>query len=250
MKKLYMSFILLFAFVVFAPCFAEADVAIPPSPEEIARYNKELQLAKEQNKKDIECLSEIKEDIPKEYKGPNLKIEKNIPQVFLRYDIDSSTQNIYYVDTYLHVFGNFFDKYNRPVFGLRMKIGQAYNCKEYILLNNRPVLEDGQYNFIEHVPVAYDITDVPPGSYLKYIPETEEFQVLPPTEESYKEIMKGQMEKSQKRNKTLRAKQNKKVEQDKFKQKEKIKNIISCIIFAMGIMALIFIFTRGIRRKL
>ncbi|MBO4707145.1 MAG: hypothetical protein J5594_01110 [Elusimicrobiaceae bacterium] len=207
MKKLHINFVLLFVFVIFVPCLVRADIARMPTREEMARHNKELQLAKEQSKKDIQCVLKRKADLSKEYKGPNLKMEKVTPH--LMRGVDFSTKNTYYVDTYLHVFGNYFDKYNRPISGLRMKPGLAYNCKEYIILNNRPMIENGQYNFKEHTSVAYDVTDVPPGSYLKYIPETEEFQILPPTEASYKEIMKGQTKKFKKRNERLKEIDNK-----------------------------------------
>lgn len=123
-------------------------------------------------------------------------------------------KNIYYVDTFSHVFSNWFDKSDRPVFGLRIKSGFAYDCKEYIILRSRKFVEEGKFKVERDISSIYDVTDVPPGSYLKFIPKTEEFQVLPPTAESYKEIIKSQEERLAARNERLKAEPIQKIKLD------------------------------------
>lgn len=252
MKKLYISFILLFSFLAFVPQIAVGDLIIIPEKEEI-------QKVKKQYEKDLLCINEKKAHLSEKYIGTNLKPEnyKNIPYIFYDlhdhpglYKTDLSSKKQYEVDIYLNELDNFDNPiyFNRqkPNFGLIKQTSLVYNCKEYVMLYSYSQPEGGRvYTNI----TAYDVTNVPPDSYLKYIPETKEFQVLPPTEESYKEIIESQKKQLEKRNERIKAEQKSQKEQERIKRNDKIKTTILNIIFVIGVLLLAGIIIRNDFRK-
>ena len=71
MKKLSISFVLLFGFLIFVPQIAMADVALPPG---FISEQKRKEIENDLKKQYSACLQEHKSKLPKEYKGPNLTI--------------------------------------------------------------------------------------------------------------------------------------------------------------------------------
>lgn len=251
MKKLYIGLILLFVFLSFVPQIALGDLIIIPEKEEI-------QKVKKQYEKDLLCINEKKAHLSEKYIGTNLKPEnyKNIPYIFYDlhdhpglYKTDLSSKKQYEVDTYFNELDNFDNPihfhFNRqePDFGLIKQTSLVYNCKEYVMLYSYSQPEGGRvYTNI----TAYDVTNVPPGSYLKYISETKEFQVLSPTDKSYKKIIESQKKQLEKRNERIKAQK----EQQRIIRNYKIKTTILNIIFVIGVIALLAIFVKNIVKKL
>lgn len=166
MKKLYIGFILLFGFLAFVPQIALGDrIVLPRISETEAR-----EIQKEQTK-ELECLKKKKSKINEEYTGPNLVSqavpnykrgeralvlykERNISGKTI-YIGSPSTTNQYYIENVRGV----------GIGGVAISI--VSDCKEYVM--------NSDYE-------GFDVTYVPPGSYLKYIPRTEEVQVFSPSE--------------------------------------------------------------------
>lgn len=234
MKKLYISFILLFGFLTFTPQVALGDSAFYLSP-------REKQEIERQTKKELQCLYEKKAKLPKKYTGSNIKLE-TIPYrriVNFRIPFDYPSTKILYFCGLKHCF-------NRVVESI------VNDCNEYVVLK--------QYNHqgFRGDKYVYNITEVPPGSYLKYLPKTNELKILPPLEDlqqtlppiesKYKEIVKNQSYKAE-----LEYKLQKKREFRNQKIKETIKQISSIIGILLGsafIAILVIIIIRKTIKKL
>ena len=179
MKNFFIPLILLFGFTVYFPQFAQGGI-IEPGARPLSEAEQD-----KANAEGISCLSKKKKQLSKDYTGPNLQFIE-VPQehfvdtvISVKTDADGKTvltpvdqafarclftftQNVYYIDA--------------SSIGMENMIvnpGKACGCREYLELFNKGIKEY----------YGYDVTDVPPESYLKYIPETKEMQVLPPPAE-------------------------------------------------------------------
>ena len=209
MKKLYISFILIFGFLTFVPQIALGDEPFQMPLQQIEKIKKE-------QAKELQCLQEKKLKISKKYTGGNLKQEivKDFQESRLAVETikpktiggkeymyhgehvltgSPQTKNSYTLDFYGHSFDNH---------------SVVVNCKEYIITTEK---RDG----------GYDITNVPVGSYLKYIPETKEMQVLPPGGNIKSGDIKNQSENLE--NQEISA------EQKKVKRELENKDAIMCV---------------------
>ncbi len=180
MKKLYIGFILLFGFLTFVPQVAVGDIPIILSPQE-------EQKLKEDKQKSLTCLNEKKAKVPSKYEGPNLKLE-TIPNYKFQFS-SPGTNMKYYIDP-VGIVGVRTKNihYRLPEKRLKEVLKQNYvltsivqNCVEYITIHETNPSRENSY--------AYNVTNVPPNSYLKYIPETSEMQVITPTDKEYKKFM-------------------------------------------------------------
>jgi len=180
MKKLYMGFVLLFGFLIFVPHIAAAT-RITLSPEQEQEVKKQVQ-------KNLNCLNERKAKLPVKYEGPNLKLT-TIPRYFGISNISTGTDIKYYIDSVAiaEINGRNKDRFDEQQ--LKHMLSKKYTmkggilgegCTEYIHICHN----DGYAGFW-----AYDVTNVPPNSYLKYIPETSEMQVITPADKKYKKFM-------------------------------------------------------------
>ncbi len=246
MKKFFIPLILLCGFFVLIPQSILADVIIPVS-------NKEKQETEKQYKQDLICVNKIKAKLPQKYIGPNLKAKKQSETPYIFYtlykqpweNINLSTENEYMIDSYsnaLDVFDRFPFQHEEPVIGITRQLSVVYDCREYIMLYNYTQVENGPGGV---VIIMYDVTDVPPGSYLKYITDKKEFKVLAPTQESYQEIIESQKKELKNRNERLKVEQKRKIEQQKLIKKEKVKDKISIIVFVIGIIILVIILIKS-----
>lgn len=123
----------------------------------------QIALADSLKEKYSHCLQEHKFKLPKEYKGPNLKLIKEIEEPPLargltKPDNSFNTGNKYFIDVVIssttHVLS---------------RESSALNCDmEYVYLTNG-------WNV--------NVIDVPIGSHLRYIPETDEMQLFLPKED-------------------------------------------------------------------
>ncbi len=163
MKKLSISFILL-GFLALVPQSALANAPYPLNIMEKLK-NKEAKI-NELKERYNPCLQEHKSMLPKKYKGPNLRLEFNK-------EINSYVVKSNHVDYWFYTDNEYFIDVDET--NILKKTSLAKDCNtEYI--NVYSGWPNGNINVI----------DVPPGSHLKYIPGTDEIQVLPPTKESYK----------------------------------------------------------------
>ena len=263
MKKLNIFLILLLGLLAFAPQIALAD-SISPIPYE------ERQKINEQKEKDLRCLYERKSKIPKKYNGSNIQLE-TIPHLgypYISYNKEKSEISTKHTDsgrkllTQSRSFSQFHYRADYPetkilyFCGLKNCFNRVVesivnNCKEYV------VLEVGTPGF-DRKDYVFDITEVPQGSYLKYLPQTNELKILPPLEDlqqtlpplesEYKEIIKNQLEKWKAEGELKR--------QQKIKKqivKEKIKEKISVIAILLGIVLVslsVVVLIRKIRKAL
>jgi len=214
MKKLYIGFILLFGFLTFVPQGVLAD-AISFSREE-EKWWQEQKKATAKFEKSLQCLYEKKLKLPQEYSGPNLKVER----VFYNgsdFSHKGNTGNEYIIEKTTK------DIYNPIREGF---IGR--DCTEYIeLLNNLWV---------------YDVTNIPAGSHLKYIPATEEMEVLLPKDDSQKEFMAEQKER-------MRKSYEYREQKDRKKREERNKNVLLISIYTLCISIVLFILVRVLIRR-
>ena len=162
MKKLYIGFILLFGFLTFVPQVVVGDIPIILSPQE-------EQKLKEGKQKSLACLNEKKANIPAKYEGPNLKLE-TISQGKFQF-FSPGTNMKYYIDPIgiLEVrkknidYRQYYKHYETK---LKEVLKQNYtltsivqNCVEYVTICETDPSRRNNY--------AYNVTNVPPNSYLK-----------------------------------------------------------------------------------
>lgn len=169
MKKLYFVFILIFGFLAFVPQIALGDSAV--SSQKI------MKKIKEDKAKALACVHNRKANFPTKYEGQNLKLQY-LPH-YGRESLPPTTNIEYFIDPAS------FLKLGKPpaIKELEEKpyktnsIANA-ECSEYVIIP-----------FTGYIPIVYYVGDVPPNSYLKYIPETSEMQVITPTDKEYKKFM-------------------------------------------------------------
>ena len=65
------------------------------------------------------------------------------------------------------------------------QIGFYVNCHEYIKFNKKQDADSG-----ELTTFFVDVTNVPPDSYLKYLPKKKKFKVISPADKNYDSIIK------------------------------------------------------------
>ncbi|MBO4707044.1 MAG: hypothetical protein J5594_00585 [Elusimicrobiaceae bacterium] len=200
MKNFFISLVLLFSVAIFASQIAvgePTDSAL--NPQSIPEWKPRI----------VSCISNKKEQLPKEYIGPNLKLVE-VPKEYsiatvVEIKTDANGKKVltpiehrfipcdpgqsYYVDVQ--------EPYSVEII---KKLSKVCDCKEYVEVFGSK---------------GYEVTDVPIGSYLKYIPETKEMQVLPDTEESRKEILERQREQQQ-----IINKRKEELEKEERKKKE------------------------------
>ncbi|MBO7605250.1 MAG: hypothetical protein J6S61_02120 [Elusimicrobiaceae bacterium] len=215
MKKFPVCFILLFVFLAFTPQIALGDLILPSSEELEEQKKAEIKRIKIL-KKELQCLYEKKLKLPQKYSGPNLKVER-----------------VFYDGSDFSYKGNTGNEYvlEKTTKGIYNPIREGFigrDCTEYIEFSNNLWF--------------YNVTDVPVGSRLRYIPETEEMEVLPPANDSEKKFMSEQKERMRKSYEYTEQK-------NKKKREERNKNIFLITIYTVAILALITIFTKKIRRK-
>lgn len=194
MTKKSLFFAFLFGFLTFVSQLAIAtQVTLPPAEEQ--KIRKQVQ-------ENLNCLNEKKTKLPAKYQGPNLKL-RSIPRNLDIANISTATGTEYYIDSVAVVEIN---KKNKDKFNeqqLKYILSRKYiaevgvlgrGCAEYIRIHHM----DGYAGFW-----AYEVTNVPPNSYLKYIPETSEMQVITPADDEYKKFVAEyrQQEKSVKKQK-------------------------------------------------
>ncbi len=199
MKKLYLGFILL-GFLALVPQNIKADVIIYYTPQETHEMSR-VQV------NSLQCFYNIKSNISMEYKGQNLAL-KEIPyrggSSSFKYKPPVNPSYKYLTDANINgqdtcdLFPNGGFNPDKET-GLMVPDKTCYDhtisnrqenakydvnsfvsdCREYVEVY-------GNYDYRFRSAYGYDVTDVPPGSYLKFIPETKEVQVISNKDESYK----------------------------------------------------------------
>ncbi len=191
MKNFYMPLLLL-GFLAFAPQVAKADLRSPAGetkwmkdkikemadkgyyPYKGGFISKEGIIKNFQNTKyraDILlCFYKKKLGLMQDYQNNNLEL-KEIPEGVTRMNNSFFYNFAYYVDPSG-------ETEVKKIQGIEYKpLGAVHHgsvlidCNEYITMGN----------------LGYDVTGVPPQSYLKYIPETQEMQVLVPKDYVYRQ---------------------------------------------------------------
>lgn len=167
MKKFFIPLVLIFSFLV---CVPQSVLAALYPPKIMEKIEQGKEKPTELKKTYSSCLKKHKSKLPKEYKGFNLKFEdkrvasSDVPYVVENRDVTFwfTTDNEYFIDVHS----------NGTTNTLRRK-SMATDCSsEYIAIND------------VWPPKSINLIDVPVGSHLKYIPETDEMQVLPPKKDS------------------------------------------------------------------
>ena len=150
MKKLYIFFTLLLAFILL-PQFSFADIVVAPNGG--ADYNSV-------NRSSVSCLRRKKQKI-NVYNGPSLKLQRG---KLFREKVSSGQS--YYLSS----------ESQTPT------LEESYlgDCRDYIIFGT---IGEGE----NRISLYYDVTDVPPNSFLKYVSDTQELQVFPPREASEEE---------------------------------------------------------------
>lgn len=164
MKKIYIALILLFGFLAFVPQIAVADL-LPRNIYRNQPSETEIDKAIDQAKL-LLCLYNKKINVPQKYQGPILK-KQSLP--IKGFDVASGFRYFGYGTG-----TGYPGKHPTKIIGYA-----AYNgddCFEHLAVM-----------FSE--PFFYDITNVPPGSYLKYIRGPEDYEVFSPRQNSYKQFM-------------------------------------------------------------
>ena len=173
MKKLYFTSILILGFLAFVPQVNSAD-SLPSATIQKLKQTKALQTKEqaEQNKqKNLLCLLDKKLKLSAKYKGSNLKLQTiSIKKT----NLEKTTFKYFLVDE------------NTTAENLVYEYSQTIGCKEYIVIG--PSWEENNAYYV------YDVTNVPPNSYLQYIPKKSEMKVLPPTDKENKNIVEKQIE--------------------------------------------------------
>ncbi|MBR4682017.1 MAG: hypothetical protein IKP06_01750 [Elusimicrobiaceae bacterium] len=210
MTKKSLFFTLLFVFLTFVLQLAVAT-QITLSPEEEQKVRKQIQ-------EKLNCLNEKKEKLPAKYEGPNLKL-KSMPRNFDVANISTSTGMEYYIDSAAVVE---IGKKNKDTLPSKYILSKKYTTKRGVVSG-----ECAEYIQIHHIDGyagfwAYEVTNVPPNSYLKYIPETSEMQVITPANEEYKKFIT-----EYKRQEKKREEERPQREKDK-RRTEKISEKIAC----------------------
>ena len=211
MKKSYIIFTSLFVLMMFAPNFIRANIAWKyESNRSEYKSRKEGHKYWKKSIEDTLCLLEKKSNL-KEYKGPNLKfgpicrnsysyVYDSIPVTFprLEYLTDVLLENKDLRDmipgykedrhfsgyisagatSHMHV------TKHKTLPKKHIVRSVICGCNDYIYIH----FGQGTTEY------GYDVTDVPIGSYLKFIPETKELQVISPKDGAYEEIIKNQKE--------------------------------------------------------
>ena len=182
MKKLYLTLILLFGFLAFVPQAVKADllprrspyynVSIPVAETEADRVVNQARL--------LQCLYEKKLKVPQKYTGTALK--KQVIAGKLRPSIFSGFKYF----GYGHGYG-YPGEHPTKINGYAAYDGA--NCFEFFE-HTSASSPDTQY---------YDVTDIPPGSYLKYVRATDEYEVFSPKENSYKQFIWNKMKNLEKK---------------------------------------------------
>ena len=265
MKIFCVSLFLLFGFMVYVPQ-AVGETIYPVSK---ARQ-------KEVNEEELSCISQKKATLTKDYTGPNLKlidvpqkhiydtmvsvtINENGEKIFTPIEQGSAlctpTGNTYYIDVQSKQLRDLYNpqinyniynsaKTKEKLADIVATGSKVCGCKEYVEVFK---IIHGQYS-------GYEVTDVPADSYLKYIPETQEMQVLPNTEKSRKQIVKSQEKQIKLSNKKLKEVA-KLMEQWKLgglgmsSRKEKLKNLIAIVISVLSLILIVLFIIREILKK-
>ncbi|MBO4707483.1 MAG: hypothetical protein J5594_02855 [Elusimicrobiaceae bacterium] len=202
MKKLSISFILLLGFLALIPQNVEADVAVYYTPREVH----EMSRVKVNS---LQCFYKIKSNTPTEYKGQNLAL-KRVPYSydsgFSSFKYKPPVKPSYKYSTDARINGqDTCDLFSSGGFNPDKETGLMVpdkTCYDHTINNRQENTKYDVNSFVsdcrEYVTVysnghrafrsayGYDVTDVPPGSYLKFIPETKEVQVISNKDESYK----------------------------------------------------------------
>lgn len=194
MKNFYMPLLLL-GFLAFAPQVAMGDSLSILSLSEIKKIEKE-------QAEELKCFYKKKQKFNNEYFGFNLKLEEikgfkesELVDVDIEYRNDYSksqrdewerrrknrdivigspyTDNRYYLYTGKSPYDNILDTPSVVV-----------NCEEYVFITYKSYKEIWPGRSIGVTPLGVNVIDVQPGSFLKYIPGTEEVKVLPPLSEN------------------------------------------------------------------
>ena len=205
MRKLHIALIILFSCFILLALSANEEY-----PNDGGMINSNLlHLNGKRNIESALCLFETKSNLPQEYEGGNLKIEK-IPTSYKTDAMDFSEftgKDPYVLANHspsLEYLTNIYvecENYEKTPLGpvscypivsfafypakyvISSYIEMSNNaCKEYIAI----------YIDKDDIRYGYNVTNVPPGSYLKYIPQTQEVQVIPPSENSFKEIIEDE----------------------------------------------------------
>ena len=174
MKKIYIALILLFGFLAFVPQIAVGDIPSYPRRSDVfnldkALLNRQLKDISER-KNEFLCLYRKKLALPQVYDGPNLQL--------LPYDIGE-------------LFGSVTELgyYGRSIMWTSNILQNE--CRDIIIYRE----EKNKYSTDLASLNYYDVTDVPPGSYLKFIPETKEMEVWSPRDNYYRQFLQNKIEK-------------------------------------------------------
>ncbi len=203
MKNFYISLLLL-GFFAFMPQITKADlIRTPQQQETYEQWLKKVEL-------DLKCVQEKKSKLFPKYMGPVIRLKaydrykhnwdtgRQYPPLFnllgntRRLYLREGTKNRYFIDEKafekesfmpdtLEIDGNFNKDLPVSYRSEYFEMGLHKNCREYIGL-----IKKGNTD----VYYFADVTEVPPNSYLKYLPKSETFKVIVPTDENYKEIVK------------------------------------------------------------
>lgn len=145
MKKIYLFLVLIIAFILL-PQFSFADIVV--APNEGLDYNSV-------NRSSLSCLRRKKQKI-KNYQGSNLKLKRG--KLF--------REKVYSGQSYYLSSESQTPTLEESILG---------DCKDYIVFGT---IGEGE----SKISLYYDVTEVPPNSFLKYVSDTQELQVFPPRE--------------------------------------------------------------------
>ena len=214
MKKFFIPFVFLLGFLIFVPQITLADVLVMYTPQETHKKSHDIvkSLLCFYNKKINTPNYEIKKlkliEVPYYTSDPSLEYQpSNTPDYQYLTDAVVNSQDICnqfpneeereeefptsicnngvcreqkLSKTCKYVKYNDSRTYNENKKDTKYTVNSfVYDCKEYIKVysNTSPGIRESY---------GYDVTDVPPGSYLKFIPETKEVHVISNKDDSYK----------------------------------------------------------------
>lgn len=234
MKKFFIPLVLLFGFFVFVPQIAMGDGVFYLSPQQ----KREIE---ENNKKELNCLYEKKAKLPSEYFGTDIKPKEIIfgSGGFAFKNEDTNSKNlrrrlawIYggkWLTTNISYSINPEDNLSHEFYSANKYsvMSVVYKCTEYVVMRKKTI-------DMPYPGYLYDVTNVPLGSHLKYIPETHEMQIINPASKEYEQIIKEQMIPK----KTLSE-----------KAEEDFKKIPQNILIALCVCILTVIFLKNIFKK-
>lgn len=166
MKKFFIPFVLLFGFLIFTPHISRAT---------------DIDIDFEAVKENRECFVKHKLNLSREYKGPNFKLDSS-PELRTQ-DFTSESLKSYFDEQIDDGWEYHIEYDSKKVFTV---VSRMIDCEtEEISFNEDLIL--GEADLISNPNfTAVNVIDVPPGSTLKYLPETREIKIISPNEESYK----------------------------------------------------------------